>query len=95
MIIDDLDVVGVTVPPCEADPPLVVDANGILVRPVAAQLFQSVAGNVSKVIETAGSVEGQELVERTTLDVARNSLERPPKRFAVSREAKPLITAPV
>jgi hypothetical protein len=36
VISDDIDVVGVTVDPAEADTPLVVDADAALAGPVAA-----------------------------------------------------------
>jgi hypothetical protein len=42
MIIDDLDFVGITTLPNEANSPLLVDANTVLTLSVAAQSFQVV-----------------------------------------------------
>jgi len=44
MIVHDLDVVGLTVFPPEADPPLVVDANAVLTRAISVKLLQTIAG---------------------------------------------------
>jgi hypothetical protein len=35
MVVDDLDIVGVTISPDKAEPPLVVDADAILSSPTA------------------------------------------------------------
>jgi len=37
MVVDDLDVKGVTAPPLETDPPLLVDADALLALAIAFQ----------------------------------------------------------
>ena len=44
MVIDDLDVVGITVFPTETDTPLVIDADTILALSVPNQLLESISG---------------------------------------------------
>jgi hypothetical protein len=42
MVVDNLHVVGVTLFPAEADPPLVVDTDAVLTATIAVKLFQFV-----------------------------------------------------
>ena len=44
VVVHDLDVVGVAGLPAEAEPPLAVDADGVLTLPVALESFESIAG---------------------------------------------------
>jgi hypothetical protein len=41
MVIDDLDVVGITVPPTKADPPLIVNSNAVLSFSIARKGVQA------------------------------------------------------
>jgi hypothetical protein len=43
-VVDDLDLVGVTVVPAEADAPLVVDADAVLAVAITLERFEPVAG---------------------------------------------------
>lgn len=49
MIVYNLNVEGIGFNPTEADPPLVVDTNAVLPRPLAAKNFQSVSGYLSQI----------------------------------------------
>jgi len=49
MIVYNLNVEGIGFDPTEADPPLVVDANAVLPRPIAAKSFQSVSWDLSQI----------------------------------------------
>lgn len=49
MIVDDFNIVGITVTPNETNPPLVIDANGMLTFAIAVQRFQPVTGRGAKV----------------------------------------------
>jgi hypothetical protein len=42
VVVRDLDLIGVGVPPGEADTPLLVDADAVLTLPVAVQLLQPI-----------------------------------------------------
>jgi hypothetical protein len=46
MIVNDFHVVGISVLPMKADPPLIVDPNAVLAVSVAAELLQSVSREV-------------------------------------------------
>ena len=43
MVVGDFDLVGVAVPPNEAQPPLIVDPNAVLALTIPSQFFESVA----------------------------------------------------
>jgi hypothetical protein len=51
MIVHDFHVMRIAIAPCEADPPLVVDANAVLPLAVRAQGFQAIAGRNAKVAQ--------------------------------------------
>ena len=57
MIVDYLDLPGVAITPDETDPPLLVDANAMLTKSVAAKGLQTVAGRDPRIIETASRVD--------------------------------------
>ena len=60
MVIHNLDVVGVPVPPDKVDPPLVVDPDAVLTGPVSFQRFEPVAADLRQVFETGRCVETRE-----------------------------------
>ena len=51
MVIGDFDAVGAAIPPDEADPPLIVDADAVLAGTIAFQGFQPIAGRGLQVQE--------------------------------------------
>lgn len=57
MIINDLDVVRVTVAPDNANAISVVNPNAVLASPVPLQPLQAVAGNYRQVAELMGGVQ--------------------------------------
>ena len=73
MVIDDLDLVRPPVAPDEADPPLVVDSNAVLSRPVAAQHFQMVTGRRTKVGQGASCIQIVQPAKCGLGDVAETS----------------------
>ncbi len=73
MVVDDLDLVGVTFEPNEANPPLVVDPNGILTRTVTLQLFQPIPRNTPKLVKCSDSMKRGELLQCAALHIAGNS----------------------
>jgi hypothetical protein len=68
VVVDDLDVVRISVGPAEADPPPVVDPDAVLSPPVARQDFETVSRGRLEVAETARPVEIIQLPARHPLD---------------------------
>jgi hypothetical protein len=52
MVIRDLYVVGIVIPPQEAQAELLVDSDSVLAFTVWAQLFQPIAGRNSQIIKS-------------------------------------------
>nr|WP_310778989.1 hypothetical protein [Candidatus Palauibacter scopulicola] len=73
MVVDDLDVVRVSGAPEETDPPLLVDANAVLIGPIALQFLQPIARRHPEIRKINGRVEHPELSERASLNVRRQS----------------------
>ena len=57
MIVDDFDLVALTLVPHEADAPLVVDPDTVLPRALPPQKFHTIRGRDPQVIEALGRVE--------------------------------------
>jgi hypothetical protein len=51
MIVDDLHIVHVTVPPVKAYPPLIVHADAVLSSTVAGESFQTVPWRKTKILQ--------------------------------------------
>ena len=69
MIVDNLDLPGVTVTPNDVDTPLLVDANAMLPKSVVTKSFQPVAGRYPQIIEAASRVDCKQLGTSTLLDL--------------------------
>jgi hypothetical protein len=61
VIVDDLDVMGISVVPDEADPPLLVDADAVLASPIPEQGLEPIAGRDLQRIQPRSRIELQEL----------------------------------
>ena len=57
MVVNDLDVMSVTLPPHGADTILVVDPDAVLSQPVSTRSFDAVARERAEVIESLGRVQ--------------------------------------
>jgi hypothetical protein len=57
MVVYDLDIVGVSLTPAEADTPLVVDPNAILSFPVSSQFLKAISWWNTKVIQSLSRVQ--------------------------------------
>ena len=68
MIVDDLDIDRSSGGPYETNPPLVVDLNAVLARPVGLERFQAVTRRNTKFLQPLGGVEVQESAPGRTLD---------------------------
>jgi hypothetical protein len=83
VVVDDLDVIRVPVLPPKADPPLIVDANTVLARSVAFELFESVAGRNTQVLELLGGVDEADLTEHEPVQVGREPSDALPLNHAL------------
>lgn len=71
VVVDDLDLEGVTSVPSEADTPLLIDSDAVLAGSISGKSLKAVCGWDTEVDEVPCMIEHGELVERTLLDVAR------------------------
>jgi len=74
MIVDDLDVKGVTVTPPETDPPLLVDPDAVLALAIAFQSLELVRARNQKVFQVSSRVQLLQLHQRPLLNVSRKTL---------------------
>jgi hypothetical protein len=71
MVINDLDLVDISLSPGEANPPLVIDPDIMLPLAVAFQSLKPVAWRNLQVLEKFGAMEIQELPPRDSLKVPK------------------------
>jgi hypothetical protein len=71
VIIHDLDVIGVTSLPTEADSPLHIDRNAPLTRSIAFELLEAIARRDKKIVDLDRGVEHLQLPECCGLDIRR------------------------
>jgi hypothetical protein len=76
VIIDNLDIMSVSVAPLKADAPLIVNTDAPLAFTVAVQLFEPVRWRNSQIRERSRAVQHPELAQRNLLYVIRK-LPRP------------------
>jgi hypothetical protein len=78
MVVDDLDVEGISGTPAEADPPLLIHADAVLPLTITFELLQPVSGRNAQITQDRRSVEHPEFPKRNTLDPR----PEPPHGFA-------------
>jgi len=61
VIVHDLDVPCRAFPPLEAYSPLIVDADAVLLAPIAVQRFEVVARRNTQIFESLGRIDGKKL----------------------------------
>jgi hypothetical protein len=66
VVIYYFSIVGVSLSPAKADSPLIVDPDGVL---TAGEFLQPMAGNSADFIESNSRVNGNELLQRTPLEI--------------------------
>jgi hypothetical protein len=70
VIVDNLDVKGVTVTPLETDPPLLIDPNTVLALSITLQSLELIRAWNRKVFQFASCVQLLQLHQRAFLNVA-------------------------
>ena len=69
MIVNDLDFVRISPDPSEADPPLVIDPDAVLVRSIAGELLQSIGRWRAQIFQINGRVELTEFSKGGSLNI--------------------------
>jgi hypothetical protein len=63
VVVHNLDLVGVSVPPLKADAVLVIDANAVLAFPITSEPLQAVAGRQSEVAKRSGRINDLQFLQ--------------------------------
>jgi len=73
MIIRNLDAPRFAIPPLEAYPPLIVDADAVLALTITVQRLQTVAGRHAEIVESLRRVDRQKLRAGAPLNLQRQT----------------------
>jgi len=73
MVVNNLDLVRVPVPPAETNAPLIIDANTVLTRAVSFEFLQAIARRDSQVLELLGGINETELPKHRPMEVSRKA----------------------
>jgi hypothetical protein len=71
VVIDNFDVIGVTIAPDKADASAVIDPNAILSRPIPCELFEVIGRGDLQIHKHMGIVEHAQFPQRDLLDTRR------------------------
>jgi hypothetical protein len=71
MIIHNLDVVGISIPPFEADAPLVVNADTVLTLSVTRQFLETIRRWYAQILQDLSSIQNFESPSCNPLDILR------------------------
>jgi hypothetical protein len=71
VVIHDLHVKSITVPPNETHAILIVDSNAVLPSTIATKPLQAIPGRHPQVIELEGSIQNGEFLERPSMQISR------------------------
>lgn len=80
MIIRDLYIKGIPFSPFKADPPLIIDADAVLPRPISGKLFQPVRRRDSQIVERYGVIQHSQLAQSNLLNVRWQSARKTPTK---------------
>ena len=73
MVVDDFDIVGVPVLPCEAEPPLIVDPDAPCAQTISRKRLQTVAGWHSQIFESLSRVQEEQFPARRPFNRLKTS----------------------
>jgi hypothetical protein len=71
MIVHNLDIIGMSLAPSEADSPSVIDANAMLAGTVDFQRFEPVAADSAQVVKISCCMEPTKLFPGSLLDALK------------------------
>jgi hypothetical protein len=75
VIIDDLDIVGMSRSKSEADSPLVIDADAVLAVTIAAQLLQTISRRDAQIVQRDRGVKLQKFSQGDSAQIPRPALD--------------------
>ncbi len=87
MVVDDLHIFGAGRGPFETDPPLVVDAYGMLSGTIPLQSLQVISRRRPKVVQLDGIINRSKPSFSTSDQIRRKSLRCPASRYLIDRFA--------
>jgi hypothetical protein len=88
VIVRDLDVVGVSFAPDEADAPLIVDPDAVLTRPISPKSFQTIARRHFKILERGRRIQDPQLSKTHS----RHIRTEPPDRMPLEEPSGILVS---
>lgn len=68
MIVHYLNVMRLAIPPDEANPPLIIDPNAVLPRPISLERFEMVARRNTEFLQSLRGMEVEQFAPRHTFD---------------------------
>src|SRR2546430_5958004 len=75
MVVNDLDLMGITLLPSEADAPLIVDPNTVLPSALPSKLLEPVPRRDTQIIESLSGINDDKLAQHCALELARISAD--------------------
>ncbi len=69
MIIHDLHVIGIFLPPHEANPPLIVDPDAVLTRATTCEFLEAISRGNPKILKSHGPVQHPQFPQGNLLDI--------------------------
>ena len=69
MVVDDLDVMSISLNPGEAQPPLIVHSNRVLTVAVFTEIFQPVSRRISQILDIDRNMDQSKLAQRGLRDL--------------------------
>jgi hypothetical protein len=67
VVIDNLNLVGISCSPAKTDPPLIIDANTVLAGAIASELLKAIARRNSEVLQRLGRIYCHQLAQHRAL----------------------------
>ena len=77
MVVDDFHIVGVAIPPNEADAILIIDSDAVLAFALAVQSLQPVSGRNIQIIQRHGGMQQEELLQCPHFQIGGNPSASP------------------
>lgn len=77
MVVDDFHVVGIALPPHEADAILIIDSDAVLALALPVQSLQPVSGRHTQIVESHGGMQQEELLQCPHFQIGANASASP------------------